>query len=52
MRQEDMRTRDEIISGAVATIIQVDPAITQQDDWDAVRDETVRQAPRSEVDGW
>lgn len=52
MQHENLQVDDEIISGAVATIAQVDPALTKEEHWEAVREDTTRQAPRSEVDGW
>jgi hypothetical protein len=52
VQHENLQVDDEIISGAVATIAQVDPALTKEEHWEAVREDTTRQAPRSEVDGW
>lgn len=52
MQYENLQANDDLISSAVATIAHVDPASTRQEQWDAVRENTTRQAPRSEVDGW
>lgn len=52
MQQDEIQTNEEIISDSLAAITVLDPEITRRDDWDAVREETTRQAPRADAEGW